>query len=183
MTTTTTTTKLIGISGCTSSGKTTLANLLVLSLLNSAKLTQDDYYYKPERIEYISELHAFNFDSPRAINFDRLLDDLNQLLSLSRYEYVIVEGSMIYACAKLCSLLDKKYFLTLSRETCKERRLGRRYAIQDPAGYFESVLWPEYLRYESMCVRQYDDIVYLDGAVSKNELLEYCINEINTSVI
>ena len=75
---------LIGISGGTGSGKTRFTKELI-SRFNDTSLiciSQDSYYKDLSEISY-DERCDINFDSPDAIDFSSLLDDLKNLIGLS----------------------------------------------------------------------------------------------------
>ena len=75
---------LIGISGGTGSGKTRFTKELI-SRFNDTSLiciSQDSYYKDLSEISY-DERCDMNFDSPDAIDFSSLLDDLKNLIGLN----------------------------------------------------------------------------------------------------
>ena len=58
-----------------------------------------------------------------------------------------------------------RFFLTLTRETCWDRRQKRSYDPPDPPGYFDKVAWPHYLKNLAE-IREKAAITYLDGGDS-----------------
>ncbi|OBZ90122.1 Nicotinamide riboside kinase [Choanephora cucurbitarum] len=62
----------IGISGASCSGKTTLALLLKKLLKNVITINQDEFYKPDELIPKDEETGLANWDSPAAVDFDRL---------------------------------------------------------------------------------------------------------------
>lgn len=71
---------IIGICGGTGSGKTTVVNK-ILDILpeNQVAILSQDSYYKDNSNLSIEERKSVNFDHPDAIEFDLLLDHINEL--------------------------------------------------------------------------------------------------------
>lgn len=59
---------------------------------------------------------------------------------------LILEGFSILNYKPIEALCDLKYYLTLSKGQCKERRKHRVYEPPDCPGYFEKCVWPEYIK-------------------------------------
>ncbi|KAG9323863.1 hypothetical protein KVV02_003523 [Mortierella alpina] len=76
-----------------------------------------------------------------------------------RTKFVILDGFILYVDETLCKALDIKFFLTAPYQTLKERRESRKgYATlegywEDPPGYFDDVVWPNYLVYNAPFVK------------------------------
>ncbi len=66
---------------------------------------------------------------------------------------------MLFQRPTLCALFDKKVFLSISKQTCFERRM-RTKAV--PVKYFEELLWPHYVKYNKP-LRDRDDVLIVDG--------------------
>lgn len=137
-------TLIIGISGITCSGKTTLSNKIVREISDGIVINQDDFYkdlpgnVNPEK---------YNFDVPDAINFDKLYDVLTNLMKgnvveYNRYDsklfnhnsnivklhpakYIVVEGIFILTEKKIRDLLDIKIFIETEPEICLLRRIEK----------------------------------------------------------
>ncbi|KAI9263316.1 P-loop containing nucleoside triphosphate hydrolase protein [Phascolomyces articulosus] len=66
--------------------------------------------------------------------------------------YLIVDGFMLYWDRDLCTHLDCKVFINASYETLKHRRESRQGYVTtegywiDPPGYFDKIVWPEYIK-------------------------------------
>lgn len=89
--------------------------------------------------------------------------------------FVIVDGFMLYWDNRVYQHLDCKISLITSYETLKSRREQRQgyhtaegYWI-DPPGYFDKIVWPEYLRL-SQHDRSLKDIVIID--TDKNSIAQ-----------
>ena len=167
-------TKLVGLSGCTNGGKTTLAKRLLKEFKNSAYLSQDDFYFPRDgkHLSYISELESFNFDVITAINMDKLRQELEKLVDSGKYDFIFLDGFLLYDDEKLYNMLDYKYFLFLTKEECLRRRQSRNYKTIDTPNYFDKCVWIEFLKYKQKCENIYNDIIYLNGYNNLEDLFQ-----------
>ncbi len=135
---------VIGVSGGSASGKTTVANRIKEEFKDSVELLSHDFYYLPHDELPLEERARLNYDHPNAFDTDRLIHDIRQMkqyLPIERpvYSYVIhnrlpetvrvnpakviiVEGFMIFENAGLRDLMDIKVFV----DTDADERLIRR---------------------------------------------------------
>lgn len=190
-----TTTRVIGISGCTNGGKTTLSKKLLLNFPNSFYLSQDDFYFeRPDfnnnvaggeaettaasHYKYIPELDSYNFDVIDCIDMDRFHKELNKLIKLAKYDYIFLDGILLYEDKRLCAMLHKRYFLDLDMETCKERRKNRNYIIPDTGNYFEKCCWQEFQNYKRRCQSNYSNLVYIDATDLPDNIFNFVRNDI-----
>lgn len=142
---------LIGITGQSCSGKTTLSRKLQTSLgLDSCLLiSMDDFYKELSEEQYAllknDEAHI-NFDTPESIDFDLLKRTLSDLkanksdvklpkfevekciisswtnVPSGKYKYIIVEGLFIFSDNELAKLCDLKLWVETSDYVCALRR-------------------------------------------------------------
>lgn len=139
---------IIGIAGGTGSGKTTVVNKIVQHLPNDevCVISQDSYYKSTDNLSY-EERTKINFDHPRAIDFDLLIEHLKQLkkgksINQPVYSFVthnrtkdivkthprkviIVEGILIFNSEKLRDLFDIKIFVHADTDERLIRRVRR----------------------------------------------------------
>lgn len=142
-------TTVIGIAGGTASGKTTLAKRIYkLSLpYSSVALIRLDDYYKNHPDLSLEERKKVNFDHPSAYDYELLIEHINMLkegksIPKPTYDFVkhnrsdvteiiepanviIVEGIMLFAIPKLCSIFDIKLFVQTPDDIRFIRRLTR----------------------------------------------------------
>ena len=139
---------IIGIAGGTGSGKTTVVNQIINQLPENevTVISQDSYYKATNDLSY-EERTKINFDHPRAIDFDLLVKQLqdlknNKIIEQPIYSFVthnrtedtlrthpkkvmIVEGILIFNNPDLRDLCDIKIFVHADADERLIRRLKR----------------------------------------------------------
>ncbi|KAF9155174.1 ribosylnicotinamide kinase [Linnemannia schmuckeri] len=79
-------------------------------------------------------------------------------------KFVILDGFMLYGDEQLRNTIDVRFYLTAPYQVLKERRESRKgYATLegywvDPPGYFENMVWPNYLIYNEPFAKLADAI-------------------------
>lgn len=166
--------RIIGITGCTNGGKTTLSKKLLAKYDRSCYLQQDEFYYPrdTDHLEYINDLESFNFDVITAINMDKFRLTLAKLIESGTCDYIFLDGFLLFEDAQVYQMLDRRYFLHLEKEECLRRRVSRNYKSIDTPNYFDRCVWVEFLKYKQMCESKYIDIVYLNGAQSAESIFD-----------
>ena len=125
---------VIGISGGTGSGKTTVVSQIINELPTDevCVISQDSYYKATDNLSF-EEREKINFDHPRAIDFELLQNHISSLKSGEIIEQpvysfvthnrtkdtvkthprkvVIVEGILIFNHRELLDLFDIKIFV------------------------------------------------------------------------
>ncbi|XP_048050955.1 nicotinamide riboside kinase 1-like [Megalobrama amblycephala] len=187
---------IIGIGGTTNGGKTTLSKSLQELLCNSCVISQDSFFKDDSVVP--TDINGFKqYDSLDALHMDRMMGDIGswqedpEHFMTSRGFAVkstaseppnvfvlIVEGFLIFNHRHLNSLFNKKYFLQIPYETCKERRSSRVYVPPDPPGYFDGYVWPMYLKNRKAMEEAVNDIVFLDGTQKRETLLSTVLADI-----
>ncbi|RKP27523.1 P-loop containing nucleoside triphosphate hydrolase protein, partial [Syncephalis pseudoplumigaleata] len=84
---------------------------------------------------------------------DQLIDELRlqYASALAGHRFVVVDGFLLFTHPEIVSRLDVRIFVTASRETLKRRRESRVGYItvegfwQDPPGYFDRIVWPNFV--------------------------------------
>jgi len=138
---------VIGVSGGSASGKTTVANRIKEDCKDSVDLLSHDFYYLPHDDLPFNERSKLNYDHPNAFDTQRLIKDikkLKQLIAIERpvYSYkihnrtsetvkvnpakvIIVEGFMIFENPELRELMDIKIFVDTDADERLIRRIRR----------------------------------------------------------
>jgi len=139
---------IIGIAGGTGSGKTTVVNKIIKELPTDevCVISQDSYYNATNNLSY-DERTKINFDHPRAIDFDLIIEHLKALkdgktINQPIYSFVthnrtkdvikthprkviIVEGILIFNNEALRDLFDIKIFVHADTDERLIRRVRR----------------------------------------------------------
>lgn len=155
---------VIGISGVSCGGKTTVASglsgWLNKSEQNASLIMQDDFY-KPASELPINPISNFpEFDEPESVRMDlireKITDWLKQPVEVDQDEnaenakILIVEGTMIFTDPKICALCDLRYLVHVDFEVAKYRRSLRNYKIPDPPGIVARNIWPKYVKHREI---------------------------------
>ena len=139
---------IIGIAGGTGCGKTTVVNTILKELPQDevVVISQDSYYKDTTHLSYEKRV-KINFDHPRSIDFDLLVNHLNELrkgntIQQPVYSFVqhnrtgdsvltkprkviIVEGILILTNPEIRDLFDIKIFVHADSDERLIRRLKR----------------------------------------------------------
>lgn len=189
---------IIGISGTTSCGKSSLTSRLSSSLpqlchtTHCTTMSQDDYFREPgdPAVPHYSN-GMENWDCLAAIRMDKMVADVHKWKSVqeanratddSSYSLLLIEGFIIFNDRQLTQLFDKKYFIKLDYSTSAARRIHRTYDPPDPPGYFDAVAWPEYSRHLDQ-VQDQKDIDYIDGCQSLDSLHKTLLTDLQTLLV
>ncbi|CAL1290319.1 unnamed protein product [Larinioides sclopetarius] len=176
---------LIGISGCTNGGKTTLASALANHFPGSIVVNQDTYFRSDDSKEHIliPELNHKNWERLEAVDWEAMMAYLENIIFLpppNDDSLLIVEGHIIFNHPKLRNIFHKRYFLTLDREECVRRRIQRVYDPPDIPGYFDKCVWPMYLLNLKDVRDNCPDVKYFDGNTKKECILECVLSDIQS---
>ncbi len=139
---------VIGIAGGTGSGKTTVVNKILRELPQEevGVISQDNYYRKTDGLSF-EERSNINFDHPRSIDFELLVEQLKELkagktIQQPVYSFVkhnrtedtitthpqkvmIIEGILVFTNAALRELFDIKIFVYADSDERLIRRVRR----------------------------------------------------------
>lgn len=186
---------IIGISGPTCSGKTSVAKKLHESIEGSVLIDQDTYFITDEddpRHVLIQELNHFNWELLSSLDMSKMYTDIKNIIETSnedikdgesnnKCKVMIIEGFLLYNYKPIADLCDKKYFINIDKQVCWDRRKNRVYSPPDVPGYFDKVVWPEYLRHKQKLSSDKslnETLTFLDGRKSIDQLFDDVITEI-----
>jgi uridine kinase len=138
--------RIIGITGGSGSGKTTIVNKIAEIVPDFQFIPQDNYYKSAEHISN-RNITEFNFDHPAAFDSDLIHEHLAQLKSgkaidMPQYDFVkhrraaetirvapaklvVFEGIMIFFEARIRELIDLKVYVDTPDDIRFIRRLRR----------------------------------------------------------
>jgi uridine kinase len=197
--------RLIGISGGSGSGKTTIIKNITERVKEFVFIPQDNYYKSAENISNIN-ITAFNFDHPDAFDTALLLDHLKELkagrpIEMPTYDFVhhrraeeiehvepkrvvLVEGIMVFFEPEIRDMMDLKIYVDTPDDIRFIRRLQRdvteRGRTMDSVieQYLEVVRPGHYMFIEP--TKEYADIIIPEGGHNRKALrvLASFMNEI-----
>ena len=178
---------IIGITGGSGAGKTTLIKLLRDSFSDDelCVVSQDDYY-RPREEQKADKLGIVNFDLPSSIDRKAFKEDIIKLLNgkvVERLEYtfnnekatpkmltfrptpvIIVEGLFVFHLKKIRKLLDLKVFMQAKENLKVIRRITRdqierNYPLDDVLYRYQNHVLPTYEKYILPYMHEADIII------------------------
>lgn len=181
---------VVGISGATCGGKTTLASKLHEYFPESVKIGQDDYFHPIDSPHHVKcdSLNHINWELMSALDMKSMKSDINMIISQDPSSnclpskakrsvksqnslntqcrnILILEGFLILNDHEITAICDLCYFITLTREECWSRRSKRTYDPPDIPGYFDLVVWPQYVKSRDEVLAN-PKVKVLDGIVA-----------------
>ena len=181
---------LIGITGGSGSGKSTIANMIFESFGGeNIAMMQQDAYYKDQSHLTMEERKKTNYDHPRAFDNDLLVEHLKMLSngqSIERpiynftihnrseetvvvepKEIIIVEGILILEDERIRELLDIKVFVDTDADVRIIRRLlrdvkERGRTVESVVDQYLSVVRPMHTQFTEP-TKKFADIIIPEG--------------------
>lgn len=178
---------VIGISGGTGSGKTTLVDNILKEIDNQyVNLLSQDNYYKDNSHLTFEQREKQNYDHPDAIDFQLLVNHIKELkqgneieqplydfsihnrtggyLSVLPKKILIVEGILIFNDQPLLELLDLKIFVDADPDERLIRRISRDVNergrdVQEVMSRYQTTLKPMHEQYIEPSKNQADIII------------------------
>lgn len=196
---------IIGITGGTGSGKTTIVNQIIKELpkCDVGVISQDSYYKDTPHLSQ-EERNAINFDHPHAIDFKLLIQHIKDLkagktIKQPTYSFVnhsrtgdeiitppkqvmIIEGILILAHEELRSLFDITFFVHTDSDERLIRRLKR--DVSERGRNVDSIL----VRYQSTLKPMHEKFIeptraFADIIIPNNNYNTIAINIIKIIII
>lgn len=201
---------VIGISGVTCGGKTTLAHKLFEFLsdptnaqtldrhtkIQTVKMINQDQYFLPEddpRHTFIEQINHNNWEILKALDIPRMCDDLRAIIGdlgflysnrrpssqqpLSHINILIIEGFLIFNVPMVVQICQLKFHLHVPYEKCFARRQERVYDPPDKVGYFETCVWPMYVKNFNE-FRELEDLQVMNGELPTEKVFSYVFDQI-----
>jgi uridine kinase len=128
-------TYIIGISGGSASGKSTLSKLISDKLPNSTgEIINADKYYKrdnmPQMVSPLTGESGPDWNTPEAIDIDAMYSYITSLINAKSYDYIIVEGAFIFCFEKIRKICDLTIYIDLDSDIRMYRRIKRNMAVR-----------------------------------------------------
>ena len=200
---------VIGIAGGTGSGKTTVVRKIVESFCDGevAVIPQDSYYRDSSHLP-LEERLKLNFDEPAAIEWELLVEQLQQLkagkaIEQPTYSYltctrqpetihveprdiVIVEGILILCDPALRDMLDMKFFVDADSDERLLRVINRDIiergrTVEMVIERYERILGPMHLQHIEP-TKRYADLIIPQGGhnqVAIDMMKDYISHKLN----
>jgi uridine kinase len=166
---------IVGICGGSGSGKTTLLNRLFREFghFKPSVFSMDNYYRTIDN-QHIDENGIHNFDLPTALDGDKLISDLERLVSgeeivVKEYHFnsppdknvlvtiqpsqlIIVEGLFLFHYPEVRNLIDYSVFIKVDAAVQLDRRL---YRDQETRGYSREEVLYQWENHVKPCYENY----------------------------
>ena len=181
---------VIGVTGGSGSGKTTVSNAIYNQLSGQSLLIlQQDSYYNDQSEMTMAERHAVNYDHPLASDTDLMIKQIKQLLAYQPiekpvYDYeqytrsdktihqeprdvIIVEGVLILDDQRLRDLMDIKVFVDTDDDIRIIRRIQRDIkergrTLDSVIGQYLATVKPMYHQFVEP-TKRYADLIVPEG--------------------
>merc|ERR1740129_196776 len=148
---------VIGITGCTRSGKSRLAKALQqrLAVPGSAVIGQDGFWQRAVQVTTPVGRQVISEEEPECTDSDAFVAAIQEAVGEAAAAgkgrpCVIVEGFQLVHDPRVPALLDHLFFIDLSRQECVERRSapsGPRNPNPMTVDECENLVWPAHERY------------------------------------
>ncbi|KAG6741610.1 hypothetical protein POTOM_054884 [Populus tomentosa] len=137
---------VIGVSGGTASGKTTVCDMIIQQLHDHrVVLVNQDSFYRGLTAEESKRVHEYNFDHPGFVNFDIITSQPTAVSALSRHlvksptnsckallswkvnasDVIILEGILVFHDQRVRNLMNMKIFVDTDADVRLARRIRR----------------------------------------------------------
>ncbi|RKX91529.1 MAG: uridine kinase [Spirochaetes bacterium] len=187
--------KIIGISGGSGSGKTTIVEKIAEIIPDFLFIPQDNYYKSAEYMNN-KNITAFNFDHPDAFDNDLIIAQLKKLkecnpVEMPQYDFVhhrrkdeyihlepkklvIFEGIMIFFEKRIRDLIDLKLYVDTPDDIRFIRRLKRDTAergrtMDSVITQYTEVVRPGHYEFIEP-TKRYADLIIPEGGFNRNAL-------------
>lgn len=185
---------LIGITGGTGSGKSSIADAIYSSFSNECiAMIQQDMYYKDQSNLSMEERVKTNYDHPRAFDNDLLIKHLSDLINgiaidkpiydfsnhnraketvrVEPRDIIIVEGILVLEDERLRELLDIKVYVDTDADIRILRRLVRDInergrTVDSVISQYLDVVRPMHMQFTEP-TKRYADIIVPEGGQNK----------------
>ena len=187
--------RLIGVTGGSGSGKSTVVRRIKEAVDASVLISQDSYYKSAPFISN-DNITAYNFDHPDAFDMDLMVENLTDLkagkpIMMPQYDFVhhcrmeemvrvepakliIIDGLMIFYDKRIRDLLDLKLYVDTPPDIRFIRRLKRDIAergrtVESVIEQYTEVVRPGHFSFIEP-TKEYADIIIPEGGYNENAM-------------
>ncbi|XP_050356614.1 nicotinamide riboside kinase 1 [Nymphalis io] len=188
---------IIGVSGVTCGGKTTLAKKLKNLLTPVYVFHQDKYFYPDDSPHHVKcdGLEHNNYDILSSLDMQAMFSDIMKTvegenkahsfsedrsggkLEVSGKKFIVLEGFTVMNYKPIMEICNLRYYFVLEYGECLSRRCYRLYEPPDVEGYFDQCVWPEHIRYRAE-IEKDGRVKILDG--TSHDTLDVVISDLKT---
>lgn len=108
---------LVALSGCSSSGKTTLAKLTAEALPDATLIHEDDFYKHDDEIPYDEHFKINNWDSPDALDLNLFKKELDHIKSTGEVSTKLIHNNNVDDISKF--KLERSFLENLKQKYAK----------------------------------------------------------------
>ena len=187
--------RLIGVTGGSGSGKSTVVRRIKEAVDASVLISQDSYYKSAPFISN-DNITAYNFDHPDAFDMDLMVENLTDLkaekpIMMPQYDFVhhcrmeemvrvepakliIIDGLMIFYDKRIRDLLDLKLYVDTPPDIRFIRRLKRDIAergrtVESVIEQYTEVVRPGHFSFIEP-TKEYADLIIPEGGYNENAM-------------
>ena len=187
--------KLIGITGGSGSGKSTVVKRIEEATPDCVVIAQDNYYKSAPQVSN-ENITAVNFDQPQAFDMELMISNLNDLKNgrptwMPQYDFcthsrkdefillepkkiIIVDGLMVLYDERIRNLLDLKIFVETPADIRFIRRLKRDIVergrtMDSVIEQYLSVVRPGHYNFIEP-TKEYADLIIPEGGYNENAM-------------
>ena len=187
--------RLIGVTGGSGSGKSTVVRRIKEAVDASVLISQDNYYKSAPFISN-DNITAYNFDHPDAFDMDLMVENLTDLkagrpIMMPQYDFVhhcrmdemvrvepakliIIDGLMIFYDKRIRDLLDLKLYVDTPPDIRFIRRLKRDIAergrtVESVIKQYTEVVRPGHFSFIEP-TKEYADLIIPEGGYNENAM-------------
>ncbi len=187
--------RLIGVTGGSGSGKSTVVRRIKEAVDASVLISQDSYYKSAPFISN-DNITAYNFDHPDAFDMDLMVENLSDLkagkpIMMPQYDFVhhcrmdemvrvepakliIIDGLMIFYDKRIRDLLDLKLYVDTPPDIRFIRRLQRDIAergrtVESVIEQYTEVVRPGHFSFIEP-TKEYADLIIPEGGYNENAM-------------
>ena len=175
--------KLIGITGGSGSGKSTVVRKIHEANRDSVCIEQDNYY-KSATFVSNDNITAYNFDHPDAFDMGRAIEmpqydfvhhrRKDETLHVEPKSIIIVDGLMVLYDRRIRDLLDLKLYVDTPADIRFVRRLVRDInergrTVESVVEQYVNVVRPGHMNFVEPC-KEFADLVIPEGGYNENAL-------------
>lgn len=173
---------IVGVSGVSCGGKTTMANALSAWLGDKFGdvISQDDYYRPAKELPINPFTKIPEFDEPESLRMDRIVEDIKKWKETDLEEgeeakVLVVEGTMIFTCLEICLMCDLRYQIHVDFKTAEFRRSLRNYPIPDPPLVVAKNIWPKYIKHRNIAKNLARSNDYIFKQIDGTKVVDYTL--------